>query len=203
MKKLLIATTNQGKLKEYKSLLKSLPLEIVSLKDFKIKKTAKENGKTFKENAIKKAEFYFKISKIATLADDGGLEIDYLKGEPGIKSHRWPGYEATDRELMEYALKKLEGVPWQKRKAQFRSVSALIVSKNKIFTEEGKKMGIITTKPKGKIIPGYPFRSIFYLPKYKKTFSKLSPKEKKKIISHRKQAIRKLIPILKSEMLDK
>ena len=196
MKKLLIATTNPAKFREYQALLKNLSLKLFSLRDFKIKEKPKENGKTFKENAIKKVQFYSKLTNLPTLADDGGLEIDYLKGEPGIKSHRWPGKEATDQELIDFTLKKLRGVPWEKRGAQFRVILALAIPGKKVLTFEGKKRGIILTKARGKLFPGYPFRSIFYLPKYRKSFNELSFKEEIKI-GHRKKPIRKLIPILK------
>jgi len=196
MKKLLIATTNPAKFREYQALLKNLSLKLFSLRDFKIKEKPKENGKTFKENAIKKVQFYSKLTNLPTLADDGGLEIDYLKGEPGIKSHRWPGKEATDQELIDFTLKKLRGVPWEKRGAQFRVILALAIPGKKVLTFEGKKRGIILTKPRGKIIPGYPYRSIFYLPKYKKSFNQLNFNEEIKI-GHRKKPIKKLIPILK------
>jgi len=195
MKKLLIATNNPGKLREYKILLRNLPIKIVSLKDLKIKKKVKEDGKTFKENAIKKAKFYCKLTKLPTLADDGGLEIDYLNGEPGVKSRRWPGYEATDKELIDLCLQKLKGVPWRKRKAQFRVVIALSICGKKILTAQGKLRGIILTKPRGKLIPGYPFRNLFYLQKYKKALSEL-PFKKAVEIGHRKKAIKKLIKFL-------
>jgi len=196
MKKLLIATTNPAKFREYQALLKNLSLKLFSLRDFKIKEKPKENGKTFKENAIKKAKFYSELINLPTLADDGGLEIDYLRGRPGIKSHRWPGYEASDQKLIDYTLKKLKGVPWEKRGTQFRVILALAIPGKKVLTFEGKKRGIILTEPRGKLIPGYPFRSIFYLPKYRKSFNELSFKEEIKI-GHRKKPIRKLIPILK------
>jgi len=198
MKKLLIATTNQGKFKEYKLLLSDLSLKIVSLKDLKIKKNIKETGKDFKEIAVLKAKFYSELSGLPALADDGGLEIDYLKGEPGVMSRRWPGYEATDRELINFALNKMAGVPWQKRKAQLRIVLALAVSPQKIFTTESKIRGFITIKPR-RLIPGYPFRSILYLPKLRKVYSELSFKEEVEI-GHRKKAIKKIIPILKKEL---
>ena len=200
MTKLLIATTNPAKFKEYKELLKNLPLKLVSLKDLGIKNKVNESGKTFEENAIKKAKFYSKLTNLPTLADDGGLEIDYLKGEPGIKSHHWPGYEATDQELIEYTLKRLKGVPWRKRGAQFRVVLALAIPGKKVLTFEGKKRGIILTKPRGKLIPGYPYRSIFYLPKQGKSFNEISFKEEIKI-GHRRKPIKKIIKFLRSKKL--
>ena len=211
MKKLLIATNNPGKLKEYKELLKDLPLKLISLKNLGIKNKVNENAKTFEVNAIKKAKFYSRLSGLATLADDGGLEIDYLNGEPGVKSRRWPGLQpthhpprrhlkATDKELIDFCLKKLEGIPWQKRKAQFRVIIALAIPGKEVLISEGKLRGIILTKPRGKLIPGYPFRPIFYLPKYRKSFAELNFKEEIKI-GHRKKPIKKLISFLKLERL--
>ncbi len=200
MIKLLIATTNPGKLREYKELLKGLALKLVSPKDLRIKKKPKEGGKTFQENAIKKAKFYSKMTGLVALADDSGLEIDYLKGEPGVKSRRWPGKEASDQELIDYTLKKLKGVPWSKRGAQFRVVLALAIPGKKVLTFEGKKRGIILVKPRGKLIPGYPFRSIFYLPKYGKSFNEISFKEEIKI-GHRRKPIKKMIKFLRSRKL--
>ena len=164
MNKILIATTNQGKFKEYKLLLSGLPLRVFSLKDLKINKDVKETGKDFNENAILKAKSYSKMSGLPALCDDGGLEIDYLNGEPGVISRRWPGYEANDQELMNLALKKLANVPWQKRKAQLRIVLALAIPPKKIFTSESKIRGFITKNPQ-RLIPGYPYRAIFYLPR--------------------------------------
>ncbi|MGC9031369.1 MAG: non-canonical purine NTP pyrophosphatase [Minisyncoccia bacterium] len=198
MKKLLIATTNPGKLKEYKVLLKGFTFKLVSLKDLKVEKEAKEYGKTYKDNAIGKAKFYSKLTGLPALADDGGLEIDYLGREPGIRSRYWPGYRATDEELINLTLERLKNVPWNKRKAKLKIVLALVFPPKKIFTAEAQIKGFITTKPK-KMIPGYPFRSIFYIPKLKKVYSELSFKKEVEI-GHRKKAIKKLIPILIKEL---
>ena len=117
MKKLLIATTNPGKLDEIKRFLGDLPVELVALKDVGIIDGVEETGKTFEENAILKAKYYCKKSGLPTLADDGGFEIDALGGEPGVKSHRWihKDREDTDEELIEYTLKKMRGLPRAKR----------------------------------------------------------------------------------------
>ena len=195
-KKLLIATHNPGKLGEYKLLFEDLNLQLFSLKDLKIEKEAKEDGKTYKENAIKKAKFYSDLTIFPVLADDGGLEIDCLKGEPGLKSRRWPGHEASDEELIELALAKLRGVPWPKRGAQFRVVVALIMPGKKTLTVEGIKRGVILKEPRGTLIRGYPFRSIFYLPELDKTFNQLSVEEEARI-GHRRKALNKLTPFLK------
>ena len=198
MKQLLVATTNPGKLKEYKELLKGLPFKVISLKDLNIIQEAEEGEKTFEKNAIKKAMFYSKLANLPALADDSGLEIDYLNGEPGVDSRYWPGYRATDQELIDLALQKLKGVPQKKRGSKLKVVLALAISSNKIFTTESEINGFITTKPQ-RLIPGYPFRSVFYLPKFKKVFSEISFEEEVKI-GHRKEAFQKLIPILHSEI---
>ncbi len=203
IKKILLATFNPGKAKEYKMLLKGLSLKLVCLKDLGIKAEFEEKEKTLEENAKKKAIFYSKITGLPTLADDSGLEIDILKGKPGARSKRWLGREAEDRELIDFTLKKLKGVPWQKRKAQLRTILSLAIpnrGKTSVFLFEGKIRGIITEKPKGRLIKGYPFRLLFYLPKFKKTFAELGFRKEIEI-GHRRKAIKKLIPVLKSKLL--
>jgi len=200
-KKLLIATFNPGKFKEYKIILKEilkLPLILVSLNDLKIKKKVEESGKNYKENAILKASFYSKISQLPTLADDSGLEISILKGWPGIKSRRDKnGKELSDKELIKMVMEKLKGVPFKKRKVRYRAVVALVLpQKKKIYIFEGKREGLIAKKPSKKIWEGFPFDSIFYLPEKKNVFVNLTPKEKAEF-SHRFQALKKALPILK------
>ena len=197
MKKLLIATNNPGKLLEYRTILKDLSLELVTLKDLNIKANVEEDGKTFKENAIKKAKFYSKLTGLPTLAEDSGLEIDYLNGEPGIKSRRWAGYKASDAELISMTLEKLRGVPLEKRGAQLRVIIAMLVDKT-VKTFEGILRGVIIKEPIEKIIPGYPFRSLFYVPEVDKVLGELTMEEEARI-AHRKKALEKAIPILKSK----
>jgi len=191
---ILIGTHNPGKLREYKILLKEYK-NILSLNDLGVEKDIKESGKTYEENAIKKAVFYSKLTGLPVLADDGGLEIDILGGEPGLKSRRWPGYKASDEELIGLALEKLKGVPREKRTACFVVVVALAFSENKVFTARGEKQGIILEKPQGKMISGYPFRSIFYLPKQDKTFNQLSIEQEAET-GHRKKPLALLKPKL-------
>lgn len=195
MMKLLIATKNPAKIAEYKIILKDLPLELITLGDLNIRANVEEDGETFEENAIKKVKFYSKLSGLPTLAEDGGIEIDYLNGEPGVKSRRWPGYEATDEELINITLEKLKGVPREERGAQLRAVIALVINRQ-IKTCEVVRRGVILEKPVEKIISGYPFRSLFYVPEIKKVLAE-ADKEEEMLISHRKKAIEKLLPILK------
>ncbi|OGZ35219.1 MAG: hypothetical protein A3D38_02210 [Candidatus Portnoybacteria bacterium RIFCSPHIGHO2_02_FULL_40_23] len=107
MQEILLATKNAGKILEYKELFKNLPYKLLTLTDFKINESPKEDGKTFTEDALKKAEFYSRLSNLPTFAEDSGLEIDYLNGEPGVFSRRWLGYERSDEELVKIAFKKL------------------------------------------------------------------------------------------------
>ncbi len=196
MKKILIATKNHGKILEYQELMKELPFEVVTLKDLGISGEPEEDKPTFEENAAKKADFYSNFVDFPVLAEDSGLEIDYLNGEPGVLSRRWPGYKATDEELIETALNKLRGVPREKRGAQFKVVIALKFPDNKnILFGEGIMRGFLTEKPIEKIIPGYPFRSLFYNPDVGKIIGEMTIEEEAKI-AHRKQALLNLLPRL-------
>lgn len=196
MKKLLIATHNPGKFTEYKRFLSGLPIKLVNLDDLEIKEGFKEKGKTFKENAIAKALFYAKLSGLPTIGDDGGLEIDALNGEPGIKSRRWPGYKASDQELINFTLEKLKGIPPEKRGAQLICVLALATPKGKVFTFDGIMRGMLAQKPDQKIIPGYPFRSFFFVPKFGKLIMDLSFEQEKQV-NHRYQVVKKALSTIK------
>ena len=202
MKKLLIATTNPGKLDEIRYFLKDLPLKLLSLADLKIKETPIEDGTTFEENAIKKAKFYFKKTKLPVIADDGGLEIDYFNREPGVKSRRWIGGKgASDKKLINYTLQKMKGLPLEKRRAQLRTVLALALPNGKIITQEGKIGGIVANKV-GAITKGYPYRSLFFLPKISKYYDhKTLTKEEYEKYSHRGQALKKLKKVIKKWIL--
>lgn len=194
MKKLLIATGNPGKVREYKEIFKQLklPVRLVSLKELKIKQKAEETGKTFRENAIIKAKLFSALSNLPTLSDDAGIEIDCLKGEPGVRSRRWLGYEMTDEEIINTALKKLKGVPKEKRSARLKAIIGLnFPPSKKIYTFEGTLKGFIAEKPIKKRLKGYPFRSIF-IPAGDKKYLGQSD-----IVAHRKKAVEKSLPIIK------
>jgi XTP/dITP diphosphohydrolase len=123
--KLLLATNNQGKAREYKSLLKNIPLELVTLAEQGITTVVDEAGESLEENARLKATILAAESQLLTLADDSGLEVDALGGEPGRLSARYAGEGASDRDRVNYLLARLQNVPWQKRSARFRCVIAL------------------------------------------------------------------------------
>lgn len=195
MKKLLIATTNPAKTKEYKKYLADLNLEIISLIDLPYK-PVEEKGKNFKENAILKVKAYFNQFKIPTLADDGGLVIDYLKGEPGVRSHRWLGYKASDKELVNYALERLKGVPFKKRTAQIVTWAAFYNGKNLILEKESIK-GYVTDKIPSRIEKGFPWRAILFLPQFNKLYQDLTEKEHHQI-NHRAKILAVLKPKIKS-----
>lgn len=200
MSTLLIATTNLGKLKEIKRFLADLPIRLVSLKDAGIREVIKETGKTFEENAILKAKFYSEKSGLPTLADDGGFEIDELGGEPGVYSHRWvdPTRESSDEELNTYTIERMKHLPEGKRGAQLRLVLALMLPDGTIKTAEDSVHGIVPIHPTGKLSPGFPFRSLLFLPEINKYYNhdELTELENEKY-NHRKKALEQLKPYIK------
>jgi XTP/dITP diphosphohydrolase len=193
--KLLLATTNQGKIREYKHLLKDAPFELVMVEDLSIEKEPEETGTTLEENAILKARFYFEKSGIVTLADDAGLEIDALNGEPGVRSRRWPGYEATDEELVKYAMEQMRNVPEGKRTARFRAVCAITKNGKDVRVFEGVQEGIIAKKPHYPIIAGYPYRSVFCHGTTGRFLSEIDLTENDSH-AHRKEVFDKALPFL-------
>lgn len=195
MKKLLVATQNPGKVLEYKELLKDLPLEVITLQDIGIDQEAPEDAPTFEENAIEKVNFYSKFVDYPTIAEDSGLEIDSLDGEPGVKSRRWPGHRATDDELVKLILEKMNGVPAEKRGAQFRVVMALKIPGKDVVTAEGTMRGVITDKAVETVITGFPFRSVFMVKETGRILGEMTMNEEAKI-GHRKKALEKLLPKL-------
>lgn len=200
MKTLLIATTNPGKLAEISKFLSDLPIRLIGLIEAGIHERVEETGSTFKENAITKAKFYAKKSGLPTLADDGGLEIDALGGEPGVKSHRWvhEDREDSDEDLIQYTLKRMRGLPRARRGAQLRAVLALALPNGEVHTAEGVIRGVIPVKPSATRIAGFPYRSLLYLPQINKFYNTddLSPQEND-YYNHRKKALAELKPIIK------
>jgi XTP/dITP diphosphohydrolase len=193
--KLLIGSHNPGKVSEYKKYLADLNLEIVSLADLNIKEDAPENGQTFEENAIKKATFYHNLTGLAVITDDSGLMIDVLNGEPGVKSRRWLGHEMTDEELIETVMEKMKNVPEEKRGCHLIAIITLITADGKTYTQQAQIDGVIAQKPLPQRIPGYPHRSLFYLPQFEKFYLELTPEEHEQV-NHRGQALLKMKPIL-------
>lgn len=184
--KLLLATANPGKVKDFKLFLSDLPIEIITPSEIGITESPKETGKTFEENVRLKAVWYMKKSGLPALADDGGLEIDALGGMPGVYSRRWPflktgeDREATDEEMVAYTLNSVEGLPQEKRGAAMTVVLALAMPDGTIVIGKGSNRGIIPEKPLGKLQPQFPFREVLYFPQFKKYFGEFTDEEHKR-----------------------
>ena len=196
--KLLLATNNQAKVGEYRSLLKNLSLELVTLAEQGITTIVDEMGKSLEENARLKATVLAAESQLVALADDSGLEVDALAGEPGRLSARYAGEGASDRDRVNYLLSRLEGVPWEKRIARFRCVIAVATPSGEVEFCSGECRGFITFEPRGE--QGFGYDPIFYLPELGKTMAEL-PLEIKNQVSHRGQAARKAYQVLERLMV--
>ncbi|GAG63519.1 unnamed protein product [marine sediment metagenome] len=190
MLEILIATNNLGKVKEIKDILGSPEIKILTMNDFPHLPKIEEDGKTYQENAFKKARKISEYTGKICLADDSGLEIDYLKGKPGIYSSRW---ENSDEERINKVLRLLENVPKNKRNAKFVCVVVLVFTDGKIYMVKEECKGSITFNPKGE--HGFGYDPIFLVPEYDKTFAELGDKIKNQI-SHRGKAMRRMINII-------
>jgi XTP/dITP diphosphohydrolase len=195
--RLLIATTNPAKLAEYRILLRQmqLDLELVSLADARISEVPEETGETFRDNALAKARFYFERSKLPTLADDGGLEVDALGGAPGVMSHRWLGSEtSTDRALAEEVIRRMEGVEKPRRTARIRAAIALIYKNEGALREvvaEDAIEGLIAPRAYPEIRRGFPYRAVLWLPELSSYLGELGEDEEARL-SQRKKALLRL-----------
>lgn len=186
---MIVATRNRGKIREIREALKGLGIRIYALSDFDGVAEIEEDGKSFTENALKKARFYSKVFGKLTLADDSGLEVECLKGMPGIYSARYAGERASNRENNQKLLKEMEGIPLSKRGARFKCVMALVSPDGKEAMTEGSCKGRIGMRERGR--RGFGYDPLFILPKYGKTMAQLPLKEKNRI-SHRGKALRRL-----------
>lgn len=194
MIKLLIATSNPAKLREYREMLRNLPLILTSLAQEGIDLVVEESGGSYAENAILKAKAYARASGLLTLADDSGLEVEALEWEPGIFSSRYAGPGATDEERNRFLLHRLQGIPWERRGARFRCTIAIATSEGEVQTVDGACEGIIAFKPRG--THGFGYDPIFYLPQRRCTIAELPPEIKNRI-SHRAHAAQEAKRILK------
>ena len=190
---LLLATNNKGKIREYQSLLRGIPYKIVTPAAQGITTQVDEVGGSFEENARLKAATLAKQSGLLSLADDSGLEVDALGGEPGSLSHRYAGESATDADRIGYLLTKLKNVPDKERTAQFRCVIAIAEPDGRVELCSGECRGLITMKPRGN--QGFGYDPIFYLPELRKTMAELTLAEKNRI-SHRARAAEKARELL-------
>jgi XTP/dITP diphosphohydrolase len=188
MRKLLLATTNRGKLREYQALLKGIPFKLVTLTDERINVSVAETGGTYEANARLKAVALARESGLLTLADDSGLEVDALGGEPGVRSARYAGDGTSDADRNAYLLAKLTNVPEKERTARFVCVIAIATPEGEVTLYEGECRGVITLAPRG--THGHGYDPVFYVPEPGKTMAELTLEEKNKV-SHRARAAAK------------
>jgi len=193
MPKLLLATSNPGKIREYRFLLDSLGYQITTLAEKGIVKAIIESGSNYEQNARLKAVAYAKLGQLTALADDSGLEVDALNGEPGIKSARFAGESATDADKVNVLLAKLKDVPWEKRTARFKCVIAIANPGGRVELCYGECHGMIALEATGR--NGFGYDPIFFFPEIGKTMAEL-PFEIKNQISHRAQASQKARQLL-------
>lgn len=194
---IILATNNKSKVKEISEMMSGSDITFVSLADAGINVEVEETGTTFEENALLKAREICKLSGKPTISDDSGLEIDALDGAPGIYSSRFMG-EDTSYDIKNNALiEKLENVADPDRTARFRCCMALVLPDGREFVTEGAMEGIIARGPKG--INGFGYDPILFIPEYNRTSAELSSEEKNNI-SHRGEALRKMIEVIKKEL---
>lgn len=194
MNKIIFATGNKDKMKEIRMILADLDVEILSMKEAGISVDIEENGTTFEENALIKAKAVAAYTDAIVLADDSGLEIDYLNKEPGIYSARYMGEDTSYRIKNGNLIQRLEGVPDEKRTARFVCAVAAAFPDGTVKTVRETMEGRIGYEEKGE--NGFGYDPIFYLPEYGCTSAELSMEEKNKI-SHRGKALRAIRDVLK------
>ena len=194
---IILATNNKSKVKEISEMMSGSDITFESLADAGINVEVEETGTTFEENALLKAREICKLSGKPTISDDSGLEIDALDGAPGIYSSRFMG-EDTSYDIKNNALiEKLENVADPDRTARFRCCMALVLPDGREFVTEGAMEGIIAREPKG--INGFGYDPILFIPEHNRTSAELSSEEKNNI-SHRGEALRKMIEVIKKEL---
>ena len=196
-KRIIFATGNQGKMKEIKMILADLDVQVVSLKEAGIEADIVEDGATFQENAVIKAKTIMEMTGDIVLADDSGLEIDYLNKEPGIYSARYMGEDTSYDIKNNNLIGRLNGVPDEKRTARFVCVIAAAFPNGEILTTEGTIEGMIGYEIRGS--NGFGYDPIFYLPRYKCTTAELDM-ELKNELSHRGKALRAMKEQLKNKI---
>jgi len=181
---IVLATRNQGKVLEFQEMLKGYPVEIRCLADFGPIPEVEEDGETFDDNAYKKALFTAKVLGLPAMADDSGLVVEALHGEPGVRSARYAGPGATDQDNIDKLLTELQGE--QNRQAAFHCVVSIAVPSGPALTYEGTCPGVITEEAQGE--GGFGYDPVFYCPELGKTFAQASMAEKNRV-SHRGKAL--------------
>lgn len=196
-KELVIATRNPGKLREMIAFLSPVVPRILSLRDFPEINEIVEDGKTFAENAVKKAKTVARKTGRWALADDSGLSVDALQGRPGIFSSRYAGEEATDSDRIQKLLQEMASVAEGHRQARFICVIALSSPDGKTQIVEGECQGRITFEPRGQ--QGFGYDPVFFVPEFERTMAEL-PLEVKNRISHRAKALEKIRRLLSEKI---
>lgn len=195
MIEIILATHNIHKARELKTLLSDLNIKVFTLDDISVEIILREDGATFEENAFQKARIVHNHTKLISLADDSGLEVFYLNGRPGVFSARYAGIEATDEMNNQKLLDEMRGVAPRRRRAQFRSVLALVGDGMEDVTE-GICSGVLGEAPRG--TNGFGYDPIFIPDGFVKTYAELTAKEKN-LISHRARSFAKMKEILKTK----
>jgi XTP/dITP diphosphohydrolase len=192
---LLLASQNPGKLDEMKTLVAGLPFRVLGPRDVGITEAPEETGKTFLDNAILKARHYAGRSGLLTVADDSGLSVDALDGGPGLFSSRFGGEDASDDDRNRLLLKKLAGVPREKRTARFTSAVAVARGSDVPFSVLETVEGLIADAPRGG--NGFGYDPLFFYPPFGRTFGE-TPREEKDRVSHRGKAFARLRTFLEA-----
>lgn len=197
IKRLVLGTTNPGKIEEWGLILSEI-IPTVAITDLGDWPPPPETGLTFADNAKLKAVYYAKLTGEYVLADDGGYEIDILGGWPGVNSRRiLPGdKEGADQELIDYVLERMKEIPTEKRAVKLTTAVAVADPMGKvIFEDQESSVGRVTEIPGPVVIPGYPFRSIHWLPDFKKTYAELTEEEYRQH-SHKRKVAQRLAGFL-------
>jgi XTP/dITP diphosphohydrolase len=194
MKKVIFATTNEGKMKEIREILKDLDIELLSLKDAGLNPDIDENGSSFEENAIIKAKQVMELTGEIVLADDSGIEVDYLNKAPGVYSARFMGEDTPYTVKNQYIIDQLKNTADEERSARFVCVIACALTGGEILTSRGTIEGYIAKQISGE--NGFGYDPIFYVPEYHCTTAQMLPAQKNEI-SHRGKALRALKDELK------
>lgn len=197
MTEIILATRNKHKARELKTMLSGFDVDVLTLDDLSTKIVLKEDGETFEANALQKARIVYNQSKLLSLADDSGLEVFYLNGRPGVFSARYAGAEATDEMNNRKLLEEMRGVAPRRRRAQFRSVLALVGNGMEELTE-GICSGTLGETPIG--TNGFGYDPIFIPDGFEKTYAELTAEEKN-LISHRARSFVKMVQVMKSKQL--
>ncbi|MBN1364552.1 MAG: XTP/dITP diphosphatase [Syntrophaceae bacterium] len=195
--KIVFASSNEGKVKEIREMLEGIEIELFSLKNYKDVPEIVEDGKTFQENALKKAKIISGFTGEVVLADDSGLQVDELGGEPGIYSSRYAGEKATDDDNINLLLARLKNIPQSKRTASFCCALVLYRTDGSYDCFESKWQGLIIDERRGD--NGFGYDPVFFVPELNKTAAQLPPEIKNRI-SHRGQAFAQLKKSLRERL---